>query len=287
MEGCQTAPFQQNKDAAMKRAFTLIELLVVIAIIATLAALLLPALARSKEQARTIICLNNQKQLHLGWQLYSDDNERFVRNWDYGIDFPPDGKNWTAGGMSYETPVQIRPLSDATNTAILMDTEQTQLARYLKSVGIFKCPSDKSYAIRPVPSGAKYPRVRSYSMNQKIGESPRQSYGGYHHFFQSADFASVAASEIYLFLDEHEDSINDGYFFLGLPIERNLGFADHPGSRHNRGANLAFADGHAERHRWKDKRTPQPITRTRLYGVRQSGNPDVAWLHDRSWIKKD
>ena len=52
------------------RGFTLIELLVVIAIIAILAALLLPSQARAKAQAKTIVCINNQRQLTLAWLMY-------------------------------------------------------------------------------------------------------------------------------------------------------------------------------------------------------------------------
>ncbi|MBN9689908.1 MAG: prepilin-type N-terminal cleavage/methylation domain-containing protein, partial [Verrucomicrobia bacterium] len=189
-----------------RRGFTLIELLVVIAIIAVLAALLLPALARARQQARNIPCVNNQRQLHLAWQLYADDTGRLPRNWDYGSGLALPTANWVMGSMSYEQ-VLSGPLSDATNTVLLADTERTQLARYARSPALFKCPADASYALR---GGRKVPRVRSYAMNGSVGETSRFSGYANPNYQRLDDLQNPGPAKTFVFIEEHEDSVEDG-----------------------------------------------------------------------------
>ena len=80
-----------GKKSGQKTGFTLIELLVVIAVIAILAAMLLPALARSKAQARSIVCKNHLHEMGMALQMYVNDDKVYP----YGfLSFPGPGEEW-------------------------------------------------------------------------------------------------------------------------------------------------------------------------------------------------
>src|SRR5215831_15786276 len=111
-------------------------------------------------------------------------------------------------------------------------------------------------------------------MNQHVGESSRSLEPEF-YYFKPDDFTVPGPAVTWVILDEHEDSINDGYYLIGHIDEAS--WDSVPASRHSRGCNLVFADGHAERHRWQDPRTVQPVTRSPLFGPLQPGNFDVKW----------
>jgi prepilin-type N-terminal cleavage/methylation domain-containing protein len=122
-----------------RKAFTLIELLVVIAIIAILAAMLLPALSAAKEKAQRMQCVNNCKQLGVATHLYvTDSRDRMPNpNWN-----PP----WTTPGWLYSPSNSAVP--DLTATPYkdnpTMAYDGGQLWPYIKQIGIYRCPLDRT-----------------------------------------------------------------------------------------------------------------------------------------------
>jgi prepilin-type N-terminal cleavage/methylation domain-containing protein/prepilin-type processing-associated H-X9-DG protein len=229
-------------------AFTLIELLVVIAIIAILAGMLLPALTRAKTKAQGISCLSNTRQLGLAWVLYADDHSGRL-TYNVGGDAktrspaPHTPLNWVNNVMSWTTD------EDNTNIATI---QNSALGAYARNYAIYRCPADHALS-EEQRNFAWTARIRSYSMNAMIGDAGEFSQSGsnknnpdYIQFFNAA--AIPHPSHIFVFLDEHPDSINDGYF-----VDRaySSSWNDLPGSYHNGAAEFSFADGHSETHAWK------------------------------------
>jgi prepilin-type N-terminal cleavage/methylation domain-containing protein len=261
MAGLSTTQSRQAQCAGWprNRAFTLVELLVVIAIIAILAALLLPSLARAKERANGLVCVNNVRQMILAWHLYAhDQRDRLAYNLGGDPDrhtvAPFNPMNWVNGVMDWET------TSDNTNTSLML---QSSLSAYCNNnAHIYKCPSDHALSSVQMAAGFRE-RVRSYSMNAMVGDAGDLVVGGqnvnnpgYQQFLKLAQVPQPA--NIFVFLDEHPDSINDGYFLVQWPAAADYywpEYVDLPASYHNQCAAISFADGHSELHKWHDSST--------------------------------
>ena len=240
--------------------FTLIELLVVIAIVGILSSILLPALAKSRARAQGVFCLNNTKQLTLAWLLYADDhNERLTYNIGSSRtasevslpSFTHMNLNWANNVLTWELD------ADNTNTAKLT---ASGLGPYTsRAARIYRCPSD--HVLSSIQRGAGWnERVRSYSMNAMVGDAGSFSQSGtnvnnpdYVQFFRLS--AIPKPTQIFVFLDEHPDSIDDGYF---VNRAYSLEWHDLPASYHGGATSFSFADGHSELHHWRYASTQPP-----------------------------
>lgn len=252
------------------RAFTLIELLVVIAIIAVLAALLLPSLSKSKARAEGVTCSNNLQQLSLAWVLYAEDNGDLLVN-NHGV------PETLARRQTWANNVEDWLSSDDnTNLFYLTDSKLGPFANH--ATRIYKCPADRE----PAPNG---PRIRSMSMNALVGdpgELTNRFNPLYVQFFKSSQIRNP--SNVFVFLDEQADTLNDGFFVNRL---EDYAWGNLPGSYHNGGVNLSFADGHLESHRWQVPGTVRAVQKERLSGnIPATPTTDFEWLKARTSFKK-
>ncbi|MCZ7641023.1 MAG: DUF1559 domain-containing protein [Verrucomicrobia bacterium] len=226
-----------------RAGLTLIELLVVIAILGTLAGMLLPALNRAQQRADGAVCLNNLKQLQVAWQLYTDDHQG---------QYPENYSEWLAGAWRSSFHSWCGPSSaphDLDPKPLMLGTFGR--CGYLPALPVYRCPGDDAPARSVDGKGSAGLRTRSYAMNGNFGGRSQEV-----QVVLRREQVSFDPAEVFVFVDEAEDSIDDGHFLVWPSPDTR--WVNLPAGRHNQAGVLSFADGHVEHWKWQAAKTFAP-----------------------------
>lgn len=249
------------------------ELVISVAVILILSSLLLPAVHRTRERADRTRCLENQRQLLLGWSLFAADHQGML---------PANGHTPAGGSRTRLRWVQgnLNPLvapADLFNDQLLINPAYAQLAPYITAASVYRCPTE------PEP-------IRSYAMNAYVGwDGPEGRWltPGYRVFRNTADFTALGPARSLVFSEVRPESLCWPFFGVSMATGAGEQLFAFPAVHHGGGAQLGFADGHVELRKWRDVRTLRPgNVLFHAHDTPSPNNADLAWLRSVATIRR-
>jgi prepilin-type N-terminal cleavage/methylation domain-containing protein/prepilin-type processing-associated H-X9-DG protein len=235
----------QTKQVSAAKAFTLIELLVVIAIIGILAAMLLPALASARDKSRQVKCLSNIKQITLAVLSYTDDHEG---HFPFAVTEREANDSGRFGSVP-DTATGRAPFS-----------MRAQLNQYIKNVGggatsdsnVFKCPGSREPW--PTPSaGQWYTTDYGFNLSEGLytsgfGQSDWYKAHPEYGFNERVTLSNISRPSDFIITADAARATGQpsrgGLYPMQIINPSDVSQARML-ERHNSGANVGYADGHA------------------------------------------
>jgi prepilin-type processing-associated H-X9-DG protein len=236
--------------------FMRLELLAVLTVTILLAGVWIPTGNRIRARSASLVCMNNHKQIINAWQMYAQANEGKCAN-NYTIPATistitrAEFETWANNVMTWSAG---SGLEDTSVTNEFWAAKGTLHSFTGGDVEIYRCPADRYVSAVQRQRGYQK-RVRTMAMNGLIGppepsaERSERSWGFGGQYRQWLKAHKIPApAKTWVTIDEHPDSVNDGFFINSLSASS---WGDIPATLHRGSTTFSFADGHVETRKWR------------------------------------